>query len=80
MVFFSIMFGLGLSFLAHEFLHCRIDHQFFPDGMPSELPREVVRIALLVVEVVRVVDDLVIVLFKLSVVFFDGFRDGRHRR
>jgi hypothetical protein len=71
-VLFAVFFRHLLSLVAEVLLHGRVDEQFLSDGMTSQLPDKLVAEPLLVVVVVRVVDDLVVVLFEFFVIMGDG--------
>jgi hypothetical protein len=56
MVLLPIALSVLFSLFAHVLLHGGIDEQFFGDGVAGELPGELVAVAGLVVDVIRVVN------------------------
>lgn len=77
MMLLAIAVSILLSLLAHVLLHGRVDEELLSDRVSSQLPPELVAKALNVIEVGGVVDDSVVVLLQLTVVFGDGFGDSR---
>lgn len=71
----AVVLGHGVALVAHMRLKSGIDYQLFGDRVARQLPSELVSKALLVIGVIGV-DDFVVVLLELSVVFGDDFGDG----
>lgn len=51
----------------------RVNKEFLCDGVAGKLPGELVAVALLVVNVIGVVDHFIVVGFKLAVILCDCF-------
>lgn len=74
MMLLAVILGHLPALLAKMCLKGRVHEQLLSDRVPSQLPGELVA-KLLLMLLVRRVDDLVVVLLQLLVILLDGVRD-----
>jgi len=69
----SISVCTRYSLGTHVLFEGWVNKEFFCDGVAGKLPGELVAVALLVVNVIGVIDYFIVVGFKLAVILCDGF-------
>ena len=70
LMFGSVLLRHFVSLLTYVLLECGVDDQFLSDGVPGELPGELVLPASCLVKVLCV-EDILVVLLDLTVILLD---------
>lgn len=78
MVLLTVLVGMCLALGTYVLLHGRVNEQLFSDRVPGELPCKLVAEASYVVDIIRVVDDLIVARLEGAMVLSDSLTDSRH--